>query len=92
MKKKPTPAERAQSLLQFAHERRREERRAACPICRLPDEVRAQLRVARDKKIDTRTRLDWLASIGHGDITELDLKTHGSSGHDSLDQQKAVAS
>lgn len=83
-------ARQARSLMEFAIDRRRSERRAACAVCRLPDEVRAQLRAARDKKIDTQTRLAWLESIGH-QVSDLDLKTHGSSAHDSLDQQKAVS-
>ena len=82
-------AEQARSLMEFAIERRRAERRASCAICRLPDDVRAQLRAARDKKIDIPTRLAWLESLGHP-VGELDLKTHQSSTHDSLDQQKAV--
>lgn len=79
-------AKQARSLMEFAVERRRAERRASCAICRLPDDVRAQLRAARDKKIDVPTRLAWLATIGHR-VSELDLKTHGSSAHD---QQEAV--
>lgn len=89
MKTQTAAKQQARSLLEFAIERRRDERRAACAICRLPDDVRAQLRLARDKKIDTPTRLAWLATIGH-QVSDLDLKTHGSSAHDSLDQQKAV--
>ena len=82
----PTAAKQARSLMEFAIERRRNERRAACAICRLPDDVRAQLRAARDKKIDIPTRLAWLVAIGH-QVSDLDLKTHASSAHD---QQEAV--
>lgn len=81
-------AKQARSLMEFAIERRRNERRAACAVCRLPDDIRAQLRAARDKKIDIPTRLAWLESIGH-QVSDLDLKTHQSSTHDSLEAVSA---
>lgn len=78
----PRTSQQVASLVDFALARRREERRRACAVCRLPDEVRAQLRAARDRKIDTRTRLEWLREVGHP-VTEVELKAHGSSGHDA---------
>ena len=75
----------ARSLLEFAVEKRREERRATCVICGLPEEIRAQIKAAHGKKIDVSTILQWLAAQGHP-IKAIDYKAHGSSNHEQKDE------
>lgn len=78
----------ATSLLEYAVEKRRAERRAACPVCRLPKQIREEIRTARGKKIDVATILEWLAAQSHP-IKEIDYKAHGSGMHDQKDEAGA---
>lgn len=61
----------------------RQQRRADCAVCSLPDEIRIQLKGASDKKISRATALAWLSEV-HGIVMTSDqMTTHYSAHHDS---------
>jgi len=71
---------KAPSLSEFALE----ERRADCPFCQLPDEVRLQLAAASRKKIPRETVFRWLKKhydMGVADDQIDDAYTAHSNGH-----------
>ena len=65
----------------------RAKRREACPVCKLPAEVRAQLDTASDKGIKRKDVLEWLRTIVGVPITDAELTAHRTGRHD--DQQAA---
>lgn len=66
------------SLAEFVKDKRRE----ACAVCRLPAEVRDQVRTAGEKKIHRRTVLDWLKTDCSAPITDTELTVHTNGHHD----------
>lgn len=76
----------AQSLLEFAHARRMAERRKACPVCRLPDQVKDDLRRGR-KSVDRETQILWLKVEHRIEITDLDFTGHYAGHHEEKDRQ-----
>lgn len=83
---KTTPLKkRARSLLEFATEKRRAERREKCVVCRLPDDIRVQLRTAREKGIERRVVLEWLRTDHQREITDLELTQHYAGHHEEKD-------
>lgn len=58
-------------------------KRAACPVCQLPEEVRAQLKEARSKKITRSVQLEWLRDEVGVEIDDLDLNSHIAGRHES---------
>lgn len=83
--KTPPLQKRARSLLEFATEKRRAERREKCAVCRLPDEIRAQLRQAREKGIERRVVIEWLRAEHERPITDLELTQHYAGHHEEKD-------
>lgn len=68
----------AASLVEFV----RDERRKDCPICKLPESVRAQLQEASQKKINMNTQVRWLNEVHGADVSYDDLKRHKDGRHD----------
>lgn len=66
------------ALVDFVKDRRR----AACVVCSLPDDVRVQVRTAREKKIDRRTVIEWLHAEVDSKIGETDLAAHTNGHHE----------
>lgn len=67
----------------------REERKASCPVCALPEAIRLQLLEAPAKKIKLEKRLKWLMclqELGHipstVEIHQNDLTSHLNQRHD----------
>jgi len=63
----------------------RAKRRATCPVCKLPADVREQLATASDKGIKRKDVLEWLRTIVGVPITDAELTAHRTGRHD--DQQ-----
>lgn len=82
MKGQTATATKARSLLEFASEKRKAERRQTCPVCRLPEEVRAELRIARERKIERRLVREWLQTELGVALTDLDFTTHHAGHHE----------
>lgn len=57
-------------------------RREACKVCALPEDVRAQIRAARDKKIERRVVREWLAADHGVQIGDGEFATHTNAHHD----------
>lgn len=74
------------SLADYARDKRRAARRAACKVCAVPDEVREQMRGAREKKIDMRTIREWLERVHRIRITDVEYRAHGAGLHDQRDE------
>lgn len=66
------------SLSDFVRDKRRE----ACPICALPENVRADIATARDRHIRTAVVLEWLAKEHGLTIEPQQLTQHGTAKHD----------
>ncbi len=66
------------SLVEFMRQKRRE----ACPVCALPEDVRAQLATASDKGITQKHVLEWLRSAIGASITKDELTGHRNGRHD----------
>jgi len=75
---KAADGEQVLALVDFMKQKKRE----ACRVCHLPDEVRAQLRSASDKKIRRKDQLEWLREEIHAEITSGELDQHYSGRHD----------
>lgn len=74
--KKPRPA--ARSLADFLLEKRRE----GCPICALPDDVKAQLRLASKRSIKRAEQIEWLESEVGVTLTVDQFNAHHSGRHE----------
>jgi hypothetical protein len=57
-------------------------RRAGCKVCQLPDELRAQIAIARDKKIERRLVREWLVTDHHVEISDADFAAHSNGHHE----------
>lgn len=68
------------SLADFAVEKKREEQRKSCPICRLPDDIRAEL-LQHKGKIPRDLQAAWLASRGYKIDNPQRITSHYSAGH-----------
>lgn len=66
------------SLAEFVRAKRRE----GCAVCRLPDELREQLRGASRRKIDKTTQREWLKNEHRIDVPIDAFNTHASGHHD----------
>lgn len=58
-------------------------KRADCPVCKLPVDVRGQLADARNKKITLADQVEWLKLIG-STVGHADLVRHNNARHDLL--------
>lgn len=67
-----------QSLVEFMKEKRRK----ACPVCSIPDEVREEMSVARNRKIKRPDVVEWLNTVAGFKVTNADLDAHYSGKHD----------
>ena len=61
----------------------RDKRRAECPVCSLPDDLRSQMANASDRKIKRSVVLAWLQEEHGHTLTDMDLTSHHSGHHDS---------
>ncbi len=66
------------SLVQFV----RDDRKARCPVCKLPTEIRAQLREAKDKRISVATQLHWLKEEYKIVLTVEQINAHRGGRHE----------
>lgn len=66
------------SLIEYVLARRRE----ACAVCALPDDIRAQLQAARDKKIERRVIRAWLQAEHGKDIADSVFTSHSAAHHE----------
>lgn len=78
------------SLAEFAHEAKVAEWKRTCVVCKLPDDVRAQVRLARERKVKTTIITDWLKTQGHK-IDELDWQTHNAGLHETRAARRPVS-
>ncbi len=69
------------SLVEFARRGKLDEARARCPVCRLPDEVQAELRDAMRRGTERRFQIAWLKAQGYS-VSNAELTTHRNGGHD----------
>lgn len=58
-------------------------KRADCPVCALPDDIREQLVEAGRKKIGRRDQVEWLNQEVGVDVTYDDLTSHCNARHDA---------
>ena len=77
------PKKHKRSLLDFE----RDKRRAACPVCVLPQDIRAQLRVAKEKKIPQAIVLEWLRGEHAITLARQDFVVHGAAHHDQWEAE-----
>ncbi len=73
-----SPTSNPLSLVDFV----KAERRKDCGVCKLPDDLRDQMRKARDKKILRATILDWLRTQYGFVVTTTDMDVHINGHHD----------
>lgn len=66
------------SLVDFMRAKKRRD----CPVCRLPDVLRAQLADARGKKVRRTDQLEWLAAEHGIKLTAAQFDTHHSGRHE----------
>lgn len=81
MPKQETEA-KVMALVDHAREKRMEQKRALCPVCKLSAEVRRQLAEAGDRGITRKEQVAWLKEAVGADITISQLTTHFSGRHD----------
>ena len=67
------------SLYDYMHAKRR----ADCPVCQLPDDVREQLRGAKKRKIPRADQVEWLNVEVGSSVTSANLDAHYSGRHDT---------
>lgn len=68
------------SLAEFVNARKR----ADCSVCKLPDDVKTQLREAGNKKKIRRPEmLEWLRAVVGVNVTDADLNAHYSGRHEA---------
>jgi len=79
---KPNAEGQIISLVEFARQQRLDEARAACPVCRLPQGVREELRREAERGMKRKYQLMWLSRFHHADITDAELTTHRNGRHD----------
>lgn len=75
-------AKQALSLTAFARGKTMEARRAECPVCQLPAEVREQIASASDRGIKQPTVVEWLREMIGVEIARDALQTHRNGRHD----------
>lgn len=79
MQPKVTKALKARrSLVQYV----RDTRKANCPVCKLPADVREQLREAKDKRISVATQLDWLKNEFGITLSVEQINSHRGGRHE----------
>ena len=60
----------------------KDQRRAACAVCRLPDELRQQMAEGRARKIPRKVMLEWLTKEHDVTIADREMDEHGAGNHD----------
>ena len=78
IKKKAAPPP---SLAEFAHQRKVEAWKRTCIVCKLPAEIREQVRQARERKVERSVINDWIRRMGYK-IDDLDWQTHNAGLHE----------
>lgn len=74
-----TAPKKDRSLVEFA----RDIKRSKCKVCQVPDELRTEIVVARNKAIGNETVAKWLKDEKGFDVTADELKSHQSGNHDA---------
>lgn len=80
-----TGGQKVPSIVEHVMAVRREERRTKCPVCRLPDDIRAQLRIAQEKGYSKAERLSYLKLVAPK-VTELDFNSHAAGAHEAKEK------
>ena len=79
MKAKPKAEPKAgRTLVDFV----KAQRRSTCAVCQLSDDVRAQMRRAREKKISRPVVVEWLNKEVKAKVTSADIDVHVNGRHD----------
>lgn len=61
----------------------RDKKRATCPVCKLPEDIRSQLGKEATKRGFTRAdQVEWLNMVVGAEITLRELSSHFSSRHE----------
>ena len=71
------------SLLSYVLAKRRE----GCAVCGLPDEVRAQIVGARERKIESRIIRAWLLAEHGVDILDSVFTSHSAAHHEERQEE-----
>lgn len=77
--------EKVLSIVEHVQKVRRDERRAKCVICRLPEPVKAQIRLAREKDYSRPEILSYLKVVAPK-VTELDYNAHSAGAHEAKEK------
>jgi hypothetical protein len=75
-------SQRKRSLVDYERDRTREKRREGCVLCKLPDDVKEQLRSASRKKIPREVVLEWLNKELGFEISINAFQRHAQGRHD----------
>lgn len=60
----------------------RDKKRAGCPVCSLPADIREQLAAARKQRISRTEQLEWLAAEHGIQLSAAQFDTHNSARHE----------
>lgn len=75
---KAEAARNGRSLVEYVLAKRRE----ACAVCALPADIRAQIGVARERKIERRVIRAWLLAEHGADIPDSIFTSHSAAHHE----------
>jgi hypothetical protein len=67
----------------------RAQRRAACAVCSLSEEIREQVRIARKKKIPQGMVLSFLKDEYQIELKRQDFVVHSAAHHDNWDEEES---
>ena len=73
---------RVMALVDHVRERRLDQKRALCPVCKLDRSVRDQLAEASAQGITRKEQVAWLEEVIGVRLTTPQLNTHFSGRHD----------
>ena len=60
-----------------------DQKRAACPVCKLSDEVKEQLQAAKTRKIPQSVQIQWLKDEMSLTVEVADFQRHYSQRHEA---------
>jgi len=75
-------AKTKRKLTEFVRDFEMERRVKDCPVCKLPKEVREQIRLMRNRRIPVTVFCLWLKTEYGVTITANQLQTHGVGRHE----------
>lgn len=73
------------SIVEHVQKVRRAERRAKCVVCRLPEPVKAQILLAREKDYGRAEILSYLKVVAPK-VTEMDYNAHSAGAHEAKEK------